>query len=387
MTIFGEGYFFILLILLSLPAIALGVARKNIKYYGFAVSILIVWMALRDNTPALLSLIGYCVYEFILLKGFLAFSKRKPHNGPAYMAALTASLIPLIIWKISLLGGHSILGFLGLSYMTFKTAQIIIEIYDGLIKEVKAFDFIYELIFFPCISSGPIDRSRRFVTDLDNTPSREDYLELVGDGLFKICRGLVYKFIFAGAAFQVMTWLGGGDSVGSSLIYMYSYGIYLFFDFAGYSQMAAGTSYIFGVRTPDNFNKPFLATDMKDFWDRWHMTLSYWFRDYLFSRLMMRSIRGKWFKDRLTGATLGFIINMAVMGIWHGLTFSYIGYGLYHGVLLAGTEYYQKKSKFHKKHKKEKWYIFVSWFITMNLVFFGFFIFSGKLAEILNIGK
>ena len=106
----------------------------------------------------------------------------------------------------------------------------------------------------------------------------------------------------------------------------------------------------------------FISIDIKDFWDRWHITLSHWFRDFVFSRFMMASIRGKWFKDKLTGACIGFMINMLLMGLWHGLSLSYILYGLYHGVLLAITEVYQKKSK---------------------LVMFGFFIFSGRFLEII----
>ena len=97
----------------------------------------------------------------------------------------------------------------------------------------------------------------------------------------------------------------------------------------------------------------------------------------------MASMKGKWFKSKLTGASIGFMVNMLLMGLWHGLTYSYILYGLYHGVLLAITEIYQKKSKFYKKHKKEKWYKIVSWFITFNLVMFGFFIFSGRFLEII----
>lgn len=172
----------------------------------------------------------------------------------------------------------------------------------------------------------------------------------------------------------------------SHLIYMYCYGFYLFFDFAGYTLMAVGMSYIYGIRSPENFNKPFLALDMKDFWDRWHISLSHWFRDFIFSRLMMRSIKGKWFKSKLTGASFGLIVNMTVMGVWHGFDIYYIMYGVYHGVLLALTEIYQKKCrKFHRAHKDEKWYIAVSWFITFNLVMFGFFIFSGRFTKILGI--
>ena len=138
--------------------------------------------------------------------------------------------------------------------------------------------------------------------------------------------------------------------------YSYCYGIYLFFDFAGYSLMAIGSGKILGIRVPKNFKRPFASIDMKDFWNRWHMTLSFWFRDFLFSRFMMLAIKGKWFTSRLTGASVGFILNMVVMGAWHGLAINYLLYGLYHGILLALTEVYQKKSGFYKRNKKKAWY-------------------------------
>ena len=145
--------------------------------------------------------------------------------------------------------------------------------------------------------------------------------------------------------------------------------------------MAVGTSYILGVKAPDNFRLPFISKDIKEFWDRWHISLSHWFRDFIFSRFIMTAIRKKWFKTRLTGASIGFIINMLVMGAWHGLTVSYLLYGLYHGVLLALTEIYQKKARFYKKYKKKKWYQAVSCFVTFQLVMFGFYIFSGRMIE------
>ena len=168
------------------------------------------------------------------------------------------------------------------------------------------------------------------------------------------------------------------------IAYAYAYCFYLFFDFAGYSLMAVGTSYILGIRTPDNFKYPFISVDIKDFWNRWHITLSYWFRDFVFSRFIMQSIKKKWFKKRLNGAAAGFIVNMLIMGLWHGLTSYYILYGLYHGVLLALTEFYQKKSKFFAKYKDKVPYKIVSWFVTINAVMFGFLIFSGKFNTIIR---
>ena len=139
-----------------------------------------------------------------------------------------------------------------------------------------------------------------------------------------------------------------------------------------------------GIRVPDNFNKPFISIDIKDFWDRWHISLSHWFRDFVFSRFMIWAIRGKKFKNRLNAASAGFIVNLLIMGAWHGLTVDYLAYGLYHGILLAVTERYQK-TKWYKAHKNKKIYQIASWFITLNLVMFGFLIFSGKFFETMRI--
>ena len=165
---------------------------------------------------------------------------------------------------------------------------------------------------------------------------------------------------------------------------MYLYTFYLFFDFAGYSLMAVGSSNILGISTPMNFNKPFLSIDIKDFWNRWHISLSTWLRDFVFSRVFMEATKKKRFKKRLTTAMYAYMVNMLLMGFWHGLTISYIIYGFYHGVLMAGFEYYQKKSKFYKVNRSKTWYKILSWFITINLIMIGLYIFSGEPYKIIT---
>lgn len=169
----------------------------------------------------------------------------------------------------------------------------------------------------------------------------------------------------------------------SVIIYFYAYGTYLFFDFAGYSLMAIGAGKIFGVNIPTNFNAPFKSRDIKEFWDRWHITLSHWLRDYLFSRITMKMIASGRTKNKLVIATTAFMINMCVMGVWHGIESYYIAYGLYHGILLSACEIVQKKSKFYRKHRKERWFILAETIITFHLVMLGFMIFSGRLNILL----
>ena len=162
---------------------------------------------------------------------------------------------------------------------------------------------------------------------------------------------------------------------------MYAYSLYLFFDFAGYSSFAVGTSYILGIKSPENFNKPFLSKDMKEFWNRWHISLSKWFGDYIYSRFVLNSMRNKIFKNRMAASHVGQMLTMTIMGVWHGLEVHYILYGIYQGAALVLTDIYQRKSKFYKKHKKEKWFQYVQIVVTFNILCFGLLIFSGYLFK------
>ena len=148
--------------------------------------------------------------------------------------------------------------------------------------------------------------------------------------------------------------------------------------------MAMGASYCFGIRTPRNFRAPFAAVDIKDFWNRWNITLSFWLRDFVFMRFSRLALRRRWFDSRLAVACWGFVFDMALMGAWHGLTVNYLLYGLFHGLLLAGTEAFQKKSKFYKSHRKASAFKALSWFVTLQLVMFGFALFSGQIAMLVK---
>lgn len=379
MELFENSVFFVALAILSIPAICLGLMGKKIKGYGILATLFFVIATLCDKPKQLLYIVSFLIFEYIIIKLFLKLTRIKEQSESVYFVFLILSILPLLIYKFSSLVGYSIFGFIGISYMTFKCIQYVMEIKDGLIKEVSASNFFYLNLFFPSLISGPIDRSRRFDDDVNEFKSKSEYIELLTSGLQKILIGAVYKFVISQLIYPYMQNYSQGNGIKTIVAYMYLYGFYLFFDFAGYSLMAIGTGNIFGVRLPDNFNKPFISKDIKEFWDRWHISLSYWFRDFVFSRVIRRMIRNKRIKNKLTRASIAFIINMLIMGLWHGLSLNYIIYGLYHGMLLAFTEVYQKKSKFHKKNKSNVWYKFVSWGITFNLVMLGFLIFSGRI--------
>lgn len=378
MNYFEGNDFFLLLFVVLLIGFVVNFFEKRKDYYILALSLLFAGAIYGKSRAMIVYLLAFIVYQYFLV--FLAQRIEAKWLKPLVFL----SILPLVINKVFALTSLHLLAFIGISYMSFKTIQIMLEISDGLIKEkITVKDYLQFLLFFPTVSAGPIDRSRRFLKEINEVMPRKEYLELAGDGVYRIVLGLLYKIVLSTYVYQILLALNNTDIVVYSIKYMYLYTLYLFFDFAGYSLMAVGSSNILGIQTPMNFNKPFLSVDIKDFWTRWHITLSTWLRDFVFSRVLMQVIRKKWFKNRLHNATYAYMVNMFVMGFWHGLSVSYIVYGFYHGVLMAGFEVYQKKSNFYKKNKNKNWYKLLSWFVTMNLVMIGFFIFSGEPYKIL----
>lgn len=377
---YGDYLYLYILLLSFIPAIILGIKGKSIKTYGVVISILMVGLIVGNVNFSMVLFIMFILGEFFVIYSYL-FIRRKTDNKIIYYIALFSSMLPVIITKTSVFVSFGPIGFIGLSYLNFKAIQMIIEIYDGVIKEVKFSTLVYFLIFFPTLSSGPIDRFRRFEEDLNKQIEKREYLdEYLYVGLRKIIIGLGYKFVIAYIINTMwMSKIPADITFFNGLNYMYAYSLYLFFDFAGYSSFAVGTSYILGIKTPDNFNKPFLSKDMKEFWSRWHISLSRWFGDYLYSRIVLSSMRKKRFKSRFTASHFAQIITMLVMGVWHGLHWFYIIYGLYQGVVLVLTDIIQRKWKFYKKHKKEKWFQWTQIAINFNVACFGLFIFSGWL--------
>ena len=378
MNYFEGNEFFLLLLVVLLISFVLNYFGKRKDYYILSLSILFAGAIYGKSKSMVVYLLAFIIYQYVLV--FIAQRMDLKRLKPLVML----SILPLVVNKVFAITQLHLLAFIGISYMSFKTIQIMLEISDGLIKEkISVKDYLQFLLFFPTVSSGPIDRSRRFLKEINEVMPRKDYLELAGDGIYRIVLGLLYKVVLSTYVYQILLALSNTGTVVYSIKYMYLYTLYLFFDFAGYSLMAVGSSNVLGIQTPMNFNKPFLSIDIKDFWTRWHITLSTWLRDFVFSRVLMQVIRKKWFKNRLHNAAYAYMVNMLVMGFWHGISVSYIAYGFYHGILMSGFEIYQKKSTFYKKHKNKTWYKLISWFVTMNLVMVGFFIFSGEPYKII----
>lgn len=388
MSFYTEPAFFVIVAALAVPAVVLGLLGKQLKYWGLVASAaMLVLLFCRDIPGAVAFLIFLADSTAMAFYVLWLFKNDVAHKVGLYRVALALALVPLVATKVSGVFDANVLGFIGISYLTFKSVQVLIETRDGIIEDFGFFEYLYFLVFFPVFTSGPIMRSRDFMAQLQQALGRTEYLTLISKGALWLVKGILYAFVGA-PFFQWLQWfapqaIGAGNAglaVLGALVQGLCYGLWLFFDFAGYSFMAMGIGSFFGIRVPTNFRAPFRSVDIKEFWDRWHITLSYWLRDFVFMRLTRAFMMHRVFKSRLTTASVSFIINMFVMGCWHGLTVDYIVYGLFHGVLLALCEVYQKKSKFYKKHRKQKGYKLVSWAVTMIAVFFSFALFSGQVS-------
>ena len=385
MTFYTSASFFAVLACLVAPAAACGVAGRGLKAWGMAASAVMVAFLFAGSPVQAAAFLLFLAVASAAAWATLSSWRSGARSMAVYRASLPATVAPLVIYKVGAVFDQNLLAFAGISYVTFKAVQVLIEIRDGLIEDLRPLDYLYFLTFFATITSGPIDRSRRFVADISRQPSRGEYLDLLTRGVMLLLVGAVSQLVVATilrAAYDPVAACEASSALGlvaRQVAAAYLFGLYLFFDFAGYSLMAMGTSYCFGVRTPRNFRAPFAAVDIKDFWNRWHITLSTWLRDFVFMRFVRWATKRKVFASRLSCACAAYVVDMALMGAWHGLTVDYLSYGLYHGALLAATEAYQKRSAFHKRHRKKAWYQLLSWFITLQLVIIGFALFSGQL--------
>jgi membrane protein involved in D-alanine export len=161
---------------------------------------------------------------------------------------------------------------------------------------------------------------------------------------------------------------------------MYGYTLFLFFDFAGYSAFAIAVSRLFGIQTPENFDRPFLARNIREFWTRWHISLSFWFRDHIHMRFLLTAAKGKWFAGKHTANYLGLILTFGLMGVWHGLAWHYIFYGLYHAALLIGFDWFARWNKERKLWGDSSTWRFAGIALTFHSFAFGLLLFSGRLA-------
>jgi len=215
---------------------------------------------------------------------------------------------------------------IGISFFTFQAMSYTIDVYRRDIKPTKDFiEFAAYIALFPQLIAGPIVRYREIMETLKNLPRKFSSVNL-NLGLFYFSTGLIRKVLIAdqiAAIIDPMFALSGTLQPLEAWLMMIGYSFQLYMDFSGYSLMAIGLGHMLGFKFPQNFNNPYTAVSISDFWRRWHMTLSRWLRDYLYIPLGGRDNRY---------VALG--VTMLLGGLWHGAEWTFMVWGLYHGILL-----------------------------------------------------
>ncbi len=236
---------------------------------------------------------------------------------------------------------------LGISFFTFRLISYVIEIHRGRIKASRNFvNFATYVAFFPCILSGPIDRPNTFLPQLEK--KRVFDYSLTVDGCRQILWGVFKKVVIADnlATYVDPLWSNIEQTSGSTLLLgVVLYYIQLYADFSGYTDIAIGMSKTLGLKISNNFKTPLFALNIADYWKRWHISLTSWLTDYIFMPLNVKyRDAGKW------GVILAIMVTFTVSGLWHGANWTYVLWGVYHGLLyipliLLGAFYKKAKIK------------------------------------------
>ena len=216
---------------------------------------------------------------------------------------------------------------IGISFYTFTLTGYLFDVYRGKIRAEHNFiDYALFVSFFPCILAGPINRARDFLPQLKKPiPFHAETLKM---GVLRFLFGLMQKLVLADNLGAFIDRIYGGETV-SPLTWIAAillYGLQIYFDFSGYSHMSIGLAQAFGLHVPENFQAPYFAVSLTDFWKRWHISLTSWFREYLYFPLG-GSRKGK------MRTYLNILIVFSVSGLWHGAGLHYVLWGLINGAL------------------------------------------------------
>ncbi|HTQ55594.1 MAG TPA: MBOAT family O-acyltransferase [Bryobacteraceae bacterium] len=220
---------------------------------------------------------------------------------------------------------------LGISFHTFQSMSYVVDVYRGEQQAVRnPVDYALFICFFPQLVAGPIVRARNFFHDLWNwqPPASED----LARGVMLLVLGLTKKMAFADQFARVANDYFKNSATNPGMLTAWSgvvaFGLQIYFDFSGYTDMAIGMAKLLGFHFPVNFRRPYLAASITDFWRRWHISLSTWLRDYLYISLGGNR-RGRWMTYR------NLMLTMLLGGLWHGASWNFVIWGGFHGALLS----------------------------------------------------
>lgn len=289
----------------------------------------------------------------------------------------TNSILAILGFKY-LAGMGEIILPLGISFYTFQSMSYTIDVYRSKFKPYKEFiPFAAYVTFFPHLIAGPIVRHSQMVTQLSESCEKPINIDFVTRGIVFFIIGLTKKILIAdniaASINPVISMMSIATTVEAWACAL-GYTFQLYFDFSGYTDMAIGLGLIFGVRFPQNFDSPYKSFSITDFWRRWHMTLSFWLRDYLYI-----SLGGN--RKGIARTYWNLFLTMLLGGLWHGASWTYVLWGGFHGLLLVIEKFYDLDKRSSK--------VFLRTFLTFFFVMIGWVIFRAESMELLTlwIGK
>ena len=318
----------------------------------------------------------YLALSIICALGPLALFKYSGHLGSILSGLLGPGFS--FIHKGILFDASGLLLPLGISFYTFQSLSYVFDIYRGRLKPTSSLqEYILFVAFFPQITSGPIVRAKDFLHQLGSMTNLGVSAPDLKYGITLIGMGLLKKMVIADNLAQFVDPVFSYPTNYNSLriiLATVTFGVQLYCDFSGYSDIAIGSVRILGLRYPINFNNPYLALNPSDFWHRWHISLSCFLRDYLYIPL-----GGNRAGNLRTHLNL--LLTMTICGLWHGSSWNFLIWGIYHGVLLSAQRLlFQDLShiKWLEKIAKMRFWIALEVLITQYLVFLGWLIFRVK---------
>ena len=264
----------------------------------------------------------------------------------------------------------------GISFYTFETISYTLDVYRGLIKPEKKFiHYALFVTFFPKLVAGPIQRASELIDQLKNKPAFEFGFILLG--LERILMGLFLKVVLAD---NISPFVDEGFALSNASLtaidvwtLAFLFGFQIYFDFSAYSHIALGSAQLMGIRIPENFNYPYIASSFKDFWKRWHISLSSWIRDYLYLPLSgIKVVKttgeggiGEGLENtQKVNRTRALFLTWAIMGFWHGANWTFVLWGLMHAISIFA----ERKLKFVRDRVRIFRLPLIGWGITILFV-------------------
>ena len=264
----------------------------------------------------------------------------------------------------------------GISFYTFQTMSYTIDVYRRKIRPTTSFlRFFLYVSFFPQLIAGPIERAGHLLVQFDQAANQRFRVENLVSGGQMILWGMFKKVVIADQCGLLCDRVYADPSQfdgWSALVATYAFTLQIYCDFSAYSEIARGSARILGVDLMVNFDQPYLTRDISSFWRRWHISLSNWFRDYVYIPLGGNK-RGK-------GRTLANLtITMFLSGLWHGAAWTFVVWGLFHGVLLLLTAQLGDKVRARLPKGRAAWVgPALGWFVTFHLVVIGWILFRAR---------